>query len=315
MSRFVAALLLGAIFVAGDPAEAVITGGGGSTRTDCLAVFDAAVNFPPSRPKHIVCVDGDPCDADGVVDGVCSFQVAVCANSTFDPRCTLAGVQTITVDHALDNGEPRFDPDFQALQTRIDSGIDLPTTDADQCTLPATLRVDLRGPFPNHRCGRSRKTIVMRTVSTVIDGRVYREKDKLRLTCEPAPGPCDPQALFGGTFDRIQRQIFDRSCAVSGCHDSQTVRAGLLLETGASLSNLVGFVPTNGAAAGAGWKRVAPGDPATSLLFHKLKGDLPDGYGKRMPFGRRRLDRYLIDIVELWIAAGTPDSGWVPGTD
>jgi hypothetical protein len=316
MSRLLAAgLALGAALLVGAPAWAVITGGGGSSRTDCLAVFDAAVNFPPARPKHIKCADGDACDADGLVNGVCSFPVAVCANSTFDPRCTLAGVQTITVDHALDNGERRFDPDFQALQTRIDTGIDLPTTDADQCTLPAMVRVDLRGPFPSQRCGRSRKTIVVRTVSTVIDGRVYREKDKLRLTCEPAPGPCDPQLLFGGTFDRIQRQIFDRSCAVSGCHDSQSVRAGLLLETGASLSNLVGVVPTNGAAAGAGWHRVTAGDAETSLLFHKLKGGLPAGFGQRMPFGGRRLDRFLIDVVELWIAAGAPDTGWVPGTD
>src|SRR5205809_5829374 len=87
------------------PAQATIVGGGGSPVTDCLLVFDANVNSPFSKPRNISCTDGDPsCDRDGTVNGVCEFALAACANSTFDPRCTLDGVQSITVDHAQDDG-------------------------------------------------------------------------------------------------------------------------------------------------------------------------------------------------------------------
>ena len=34
-----------------------------------------------------------------------------------------------------------------------------------------------------------------------------------------------------------------------------------------------------------------------------------------MPFGRPKLDQTLIEVVQLWIAAGAPATGWVPGTD
>ncbi len=83
----------------------VTIGGGGSSRTDCLLVLEAPANDPPSKPKKVTCFDGDPsCDHDGIVNGVCEFQVAACANSTFDPdRCTASGVASVTVDHAVDN--------------------------------------------------------------------------------------------------------------------------------------------------------------------------------------------------------------------
>ena len=69
-------------------------------------------------------------------------------------------------------------------------------------------------------------------------------------------------------------------------------------------------------AVGAGWTRVdaANASPETSFLYHKLTGDLDGTQGARMPFGSAKLDQYLIDIVRLWIEAGAPDTGWVPGT-
>src|SRR5262249_24408203 len=123
--------------------ESLVTiGGGGSPRTDCLLVLQAPANDPPDRPKKVTCFDGDPsCDHDGTVNGVCEFQVAACANSTFNPdRCTATGVASVTVDHAVDNAnDPKFDTEFQALQSRIDSRFELPTETQDLCTSP-TLR-------------------------------------------------------------------------------------------------------------------------------------------------------------------------------
>ena len=68
---------------------------------------------------------------------------------------------------------------------------------------------------------------------------VYKDTDKLKLTCDTgaASRGCDPGAcaIFAGTFDRIQRQIFNQSCALSGCHDSQTPdRRACCSRTGAS---------------------------------------------------------------------------------
>ena len=34
-----------------------------------------------------------------------------------------------------------------------------------------------------------------------------------------------------------------------------------------------------------------------------------------MPKGKRKLHKTLRDILRLWIEAGAPQSGWVPGTD
>lgn len=307
-------------------AHAVIVGGGGSRLSDCLGVFDAPANAPATRPRNVLCVDGEACDEDGTVDGVCSISVAFCANSTQLPPCNLQGVAEIVVDHANDDGiDPEFDPQLQALQARIDNVVNPPSTSADECSLSTTFRVPVNGPMgTRNRCNKGRKEIVVTTSSTVIQGKFYRDRDKLMLTCLPSdtPNGCDPQTLFDSTFDRIQRQIFDLSCATATCHDSQSVAGGLLLETGASHGNLVGAMPGNGAASGAGWLRVdvvAPGVGSldTSFLYHKIMGDLPDAsYGVRMPRGEPRLDQNLREILRIWIENGAPDDsgGWLPGT-
>jgi len=311
----IALAICSATSLAAPPAGALEVGGGGSRRRDCLATFDAAVNLPAGKPKHVRCVDGDPaCDSDGVVNGLCSFEVSVCANSTFEPECTLNGVQSITIENAIDNGDPKFDPAFQAVQAAVDGEIQPPTSDADLCTTPTVILVPIKGPIGNDRCGPRRKSLKLTALSQVIDGRIYKDKDKIKLQCLPDPNGCDPTLLFAGTFDRIQRQIFNQSCALSGCHDSESQAGALLLETGASYGNLVDVAPTNFAAGGAGWKRVdAPdppgtsGEPATSFLFRKIDGDLPDpSYGARMPFGKPKLNKTLRDVIEAWIEAGAP---------
>jgi len=298
-------------------AGATVVGGGGSTTRDCLVVFDAAVNLPAAKPKHVRCTDGDPtCDSDGAANGVCSFELAVCANSTFNPSCTLNGVESIVVDHAQDNGDPKFDPDFQAVQGSINAQIDPPTTQADLCTTATTITVPIKGPVGNNRCSPRRKKLAVTSFSEVIDGKIYKDTDKIKFTCVPDPNVCDPQLLYSGTFDRMQRQIFNQSCALSGCHDSQTQAGNMLLDSGASYGNLVNVTPNNFAANGAGWKRVDPGSTATSFIFHKITGDLPNAtYGERMPLNKAKLNKTLRDVIELWIAAGAPQVGWVPGTD
>jgi hypothetical protein len=321
-----AALLCG-LFAIGSAGASTISGGGPRS-SDCLTVFQSPA--PVLGNSHqITSTDGDAscganndpsCDADADVNGECQFQVAVCANSTADPACTLSGVRTIFVDHSADNGDPKFDTSFQALQSRIDNEIQPPTSDSNSCTGTTNIVVKLRGPFSQNRCRANHKTIRITTTSEFIGGHQVTDVDTLRLTCRPTPESCDPAALFSGTLDRIQKQVFNQNCALSGCHDSQTQQAGLLLEVGASHDALVGVVPTNLAAQMLGWKRVNvtgpnSGDPDTSFLFHKITGDLGPGLDARMPFGRQPLPANLIEIIRLWIVAGAPPTGWVPGTD
>ncbi len=300
----------------------LIIGGGGGARTDCLLVLGTVPNTPLARPRHIRCADGAPCDGDGTVNGVCQFPVIACSNSTFDARCTSPGVDTIVVDHALDNGDPDFDPDFQALQNVVDT-LDTENDTPDDCTSDIDFRVFLQGPFSDSTCRRGRKLLRITTESDFVAGTVT-DRDRLRMICDPAPSGCDPMVFFTSAFDRIQRQIFNQSCAVSGCHDSQTyVSSGnLLLEEGSALGNLIGVTPDNDAAETAGWLRVnktsmTTGDPETSFLFRKVSHDLPStDYGLGMPRLRPKLDQSLIDVIEAWILAGAPSGPdtWPPGT-
>lgn len=317
-ATMVRAAALGAAIAIAHPAVALVIGGGGSKATDCLVALQVDANFPLTDPRQVRCTDGDPtCDDDGLVNGACALRVAICVNSTFNPACTLSGVNAITVEHALDNGDAKFDPDFQALQTRIGNDLSLPETAADTCTGTAIIRVPIKGPFGNNNaCGRQKKKVTLRSVSTAGPAGIKEDKDTLKLYCAPAPANgCDPQTLFTGTFDRIQRQGFNQSCALSGCHDSQTTAAGLLLETGAAYTNLVGVTPVNFAAGGAGWLRVDAGHAETSFILHKLEGHLPDAsFGARMPLGRPKLHKTLRDIIRLWIEAGAPPTTWVPDT-
>ena len=291
--------------------------GGGSKVTDCLAVFDVPA-APTSKGRKVICTDGDPrCDADGLVNGACSFDLGVCINDTSEPRCLAGGVETLVVEHSEDNGDPDFDPDFQALQARIDSAFLLPDA-TPACTALSTLVVPLRGPYPGGKCKPGKKKVAM-TADSEFDpavGKAWSDRDKIKFLCKPAPDGCNPRDLFSGTFDRIQRQILNPTCAVSACHDSESRASDLLLETGASASALIGQTPVNFAAAMAGWQRVAPGDRANSFLIHKLEGRLASEYGERMPLDRKRVPSFLQYIVGAWVDAGAPTNDtWVPGTD
>ena len=92
----------------------------------------------------------------------------------------------------------------------------------------------------------------------------------------------------------------------------------MVLEEGSSYAAIADVTPYNQTAIGLGWKRIdaANASTDTSYMYHKLTGDLPDKLlGERMPRDRGKLDQFLIDIVKLWIEAGAPETGWVPGTD
>lgn len=300
-------------------APAATVGGGGSSSSDCAVVLEipgANKPAPPKAPKGVDCFDGDPaCDSDGLRNGECVFELQLCANSTAIAGCTPDHVNAITVDHAIDDGsDPRFDNDFQALQLRA-TGLGLPSFSEDDCTLSSAVTVKLRGPDANGRMKSNRKILGLSASGSLSD------RDKVKFNCRPeGDGIYQVTDLYTGTFDRIRKQVFAQSCALSGCHDSESHMGNLILLSGAAYSNLVDVTPDNATAAGDLLKRVTPGNEAMSLLYVKVSGSPPGGYGSRMPLDRTPLDPDQVELIRKWIVGDgllgpAPETGWVAGTD
>ncbi len=97
------------------------------------------------------------------------------------------------------------------------------------------------------------------------------------------------------TFSQVNQEIFQASCAFSGCHASDTKKAGLDLSSANAYDNLVNVTASENSAL----KRVNPGNSADSWLIKKLNGD---GTSIMPPAGALSSDK--IDMVKEWIDAG-----------
>lgn len=297
--------------------------GGGSKKTDCMVVFDvpgANKPAPPKAPKLVDCVDGDvSCDADGERNGQCVFELSLCANDTAAAQCTPVEVESVVVEHAEDDGDPRFDVDWQALQGRADT-LGYPNDFEDDCTTSSAVTVRLRGPLANQKMKKEKKRLRVVSEGQVEAGSAT-DKDKVKFICRPEGDSIySPRDLFDGTFDRLAQQVFGQSCAVSACHDSESQAGDLILLPNSAYGNIVGVTPFNAAAAGDNLDRITPGDEVASYLYRKITGDLPAGYGQRMPLTGADVSPELTEIMRLWILGDgmtgpASETGWVDGTD
>lgn len=121
------------------------------------------------------------------------------------------------------------------------------------------------------------------------------------------------------TFDLIQTQIFDKTCATSGCHaspnDASFKQHGLDLSAGNSWVNLVGVLAKNPDARATGLKLVDLKNPDSSFLLHKLHTDNAHHgarqFGAPMPLGGEPLSQGEVEFIEAWIAEGAPQTGKV----
>lgn len=95
----------------------------------------------------------------------------------------------------------------------------------------------------------------------------------------------------------IQNQIFNASCAFSGCHGGTQSPE---LSADVAYDNIV-----NKSGPNSNFSYITPGKPAESYLYLKITGD-PQITGQRMPRGAGPLDPALIDSVRTWIANGAP---------
>ena len=146
--------------------------GGGSLLTDCYALFELAADVPLSASSFptVTCTDGDPsCDADGIPDGVCRFDIRICVHVPGIAECRPRRV-----------GEIRVGGSFGA------SAIPLPELPAsrERCGAFGRVSVPLRGT----KRKRGRGKIKLIAVSKVPNPK--RDRDSLKFLCLPNPSPC-----------------------------------------------------------------------------------------------------------------------------
>lgn len=113
---------------------------------------------------------------------------------------------------------------------------------------------------------------------------------------------------FQGSFDAIQKLIFERhGCTASACH-GQAVAGGLDLRAGAAYDNLVDATSANSR-----YARVQPGTATDSFLFQKLLAATTPGSvmiaGSPMPVGSAPLSANELKAIQLWIKKGAPETG------
>ena len=107
-------------------------------------------------------------------------------------------------------------------------------------------------------------------------------------------------AVGCGSFATMVQPIFDRNCAVAGCHTLPTPPEGLALSSGLAYSNTVNVVSVQHAP----MKRVQPYDVANSELFYAITGAvLPDGSAP--PHSKSpTMTAAEVATVKCWIETG-----------
>jgi hypothetical protein len=117
-------------------------------------------------------------------------------------------------------------------------------------------------------------------------------------------GPQTSATVPDPTLSSIQSAIFTPTCAgFTACHASSTDGGHCDLRAGHAHGDLVGHPsyvkPAN--------ILVVPGHPEESFLVRKLRGELEDGEGVRMPYHLPPLSEAQIEAIEAWITAGAMD--------
>ena len=272
------ALLLAPAARAGCPPDCVA--GGGPSATDCFVAWSGLPGMTET------CADGEACDIDGKVDGVCMLGLQGCINVPGLGACTPAGLS------GPPTVKPSKDPTGQALAAAL-AALDPAGSGCTPPGLALPLRLSLAGIKP----GKARLTV---TASS--GGR--RDRDKLRLTC--TPGAARP------SFAQNVQPIFTSRCAITSCHTGPPQQAS----GGQSLDAAVAYAQSVNAPATTGkLLRVKPGSIRGSQLAHRILGQglprggavMPQGCPGFPPAGGCLTTEEIFTILS-WIAAGAPDN-------
>ena len=178
--------LLGAAGARADCSGGACIPGGGPAAADCQAEFfgtGLALNYPPHDPASpqpktaLHCYDGDAgCDADGAVDGTCTFNVNVCLAND-DPN--LADCAPASVDRVKVKAKGAKRQSGTALKKAARA---LVPASAAACTAGQQLAVRIKKGLR----GRKAKTAV---VTLRAESGGTRDDDTLTLVCHPREWP------------------------------------------------------------------------------------------------------------------------------
>jgi cysteine-rich repeat protein len=179
----------------------------------------SVAGFPPST---ISCVDGDPaCDADGAIDGGCTFHVTACLNVTDAriPSCAPTSVEFVNLRRpsVTDPDDAVEAANAQALASVLE-GLGLtvrsrqtvlymgtPESRTDQCTPTVSQRVP-------HSAGSVGRRLVSAAAGDVAGRGV---SNRMVLACAPNPAVC------GNGVIEIGEQCDDGNTAsCDGCSDT-----------------------------------------------------------------------------------------------
>ena len=160
------------------PVDRLVTGRG-SRRTECTNEVYGIELVPRregARARHAICRDGDPCDADGVVNDACRFPVGFCLGLA-DERladCSAAGASSFSV---------KTKPVAAAVHdTAAVIVADLPLESA-ACYFSGGMTVPLRIRGDRKKPGKAKLKVV------VADNGERRRKDRdsIKLVCRAVP--------------------------------------------------------------------------------------------------------------------------------
>ncbi len=122
------------------------------------------------------------------------------------------------------------------------------------------------------------------------------------LGCEHAAPFQAGGASLQPILSSIQTNIFDRTCAIEGCHvgaGAPPIGNGMDLSSGQTSGNTIN-IPS---AERPTLFRIEPGNADSSYLVLKIEG-APGIVGQQMPFGRSPLSQGEIDVIRQWIDDG-----------
>ena len=119
--------------------------------------------------------------------------------------------------------------------------------------------------------------------------------------------PLPPGATL--RLSRDVQPIFNRSCALSGCHAGTFPAEGMSLEAARIFDPMGGAVDVPSLEAPF-LKRIDPSSSATSYLVAKLEGNqaIVGGSGSTMPLGAPPLFPVEIQVIRDWIDQGAQDN-------
>jgi hypothetical protein len=301
-----APLALGLALAAAPAAPAVA-----AADEECLHAFSAAALAAGGKPR-IRCTDNDAaCDADPTL-GVCQIPVGVCLN-TSDPsgRCAPRELDFYAIENVQPDTEAGHDFEFQTLEDTVASmGVPVDADELDVCVGPVAqvLHLAVRVGKKGASFGKGKEKLH----GTVRGPEGEEDEDTLPITCLPAKGTDACQGAVS-TLDFLERRVFAPTCSRDTCHVGPQSDHTLSLLPGEAHLDLVGVQPDNVTARRAGKLRVDPGNPDNSFLLDKLRGTLDPDEGERMPRGLAKISGREIALVEAWIAAGAPATGFVDG--